>query len=313
MDARLTFCLLLFTCALSAQTENPFHITPPAGCGKTQTDLQKDNLSGAIQAITDTILNFSSYSPDTSAQYFITQYNRTGNITDKKYTPYGGTHFLYHYIYRYDNPGNSLALIDSSFNEIISQTRYVYSPSADTLTAIKEFRQDKPDTAIFIFDKRGNLTCHVAATGEHLPWQVALYKYDDQCRPMEGRFYSKDTLQYSMIYQRADSLHSIQTIYFSNGKVKAQLFDTISYVNGLKQLMHCRKYSDSMKWTLIKYDKMGNQLVNGKDQVFKYTYDVSGNWIKRLEFFDNALSTVTLRGISYYPPEINDKKKLPAR
>ena len=60
--------------------------------------------------------------------------------------------------------------------------------------------------------------------------------------------------------------------------------------------------------TLFKYDEKGNEIekkllrangVNSKDGT-KYEYDIKGNWIKKIDFYNEIPQSITIRDIEYY-------------
>ncbi|WP_347218555.1 hypothetical protein [Chryseobacterium sp.] len=192
------------------------------------------------------------------------------------------------YSYDRNNKIKEAKMFDSENNEIM-KVNYTYSKDGketDTKVESKSMNITYSEKVINSYNKANQLVgTQTLQDGKVRSTQNIQYSSDQKITE-EKRFDSSGTLNSKIIkkFDKKDNL--IEKLEYKGSDAKDLAFKVLYKYNDKNHLVEITKYNNDGS---IKY----------KDSL-KYLYDKTGNWIKKTEFSNNKISTVTERKIEYF-------------
>jgi len=223
------------------------------------------------------------------------QFNANGNITEHTYYKYGPM-IESKYIYKYTD------------SNILEESNY-YDENGDLERKTK-----------FEYDQHLNLTERIDFNFDNQFIGKETFKYDDQQNLIEMNWINADsTVDERIVFINEDSNKLKTTITYDNkGEIKDK---RVSTFDDNENLMERKWYNSSgvlYRTYVIKRDDLGNEIelriyaYNNPDELFKikagdsliksytYEFDMTGNWIEKVEYDNDHASTAQVREITYY-------------
>jgi hypothetical protein len=271
---------------------------------KKKNDLTYDNLHGNVKSVkiffykkTDEktlAINPLAISNTDRSFIMIINYNGLGNVTDNI-----GNNYKKLLICNYDSTGNRINSVKFDKNENViarDTSRYDWNRNLIEHVEYELLNEKRIMKEIYKYDDKGNkieMNEYVNNEFSEKTW----FKYDVHWNEIEEDFGYNTSIPTSKIIKKHDDKGNVKEYdYYNDSSLNKYKFNYNAYGSVTEE----RKYDS------------GNNLLY--DYIYKYDYDVKGNWIRKLKYIikeevkDDHFSTfddehqppVTIRVIEYY-------------
>ena len=206
----------------------------------------------------------------------------------------------------FNSKGDITELVYFDSNEIMSQRRLMKFNEKGKIIEETWYKSEAAPENRFIYkyDKKGNM---IEVTGfikgKDQCNHRTLYRYDEKGNQIErDDYYPCDALSSKIVWKYDDRGNMLEEV-FSGVDGKYGLI-TVNTYDAADKLIESSEGGDSESVILkktFKYDDKGNcteRVTSRTDgnyhlrEVFRYEYDIKGNWIKRVQFTDSGSGTI---------------------
>lgn len=212
----------------------------------------------------------------------ICKYDSNGNLINKK-TYQNETPFE-DFVYKYDNDGNLIEHNESGYQESIINTIFKYDNGILIERTINYANGNKETKK---YDSKGNWIENVSTYSGSAYKTVKSNKYDDKGNLIEDLWHRDNGSVF---------MHCIYKYDNDNNLIEQKRYSDIENT-GLKEVWN-RKYDNN--GNVIEENQFKpNEPLYGITE-YKYEFDSKGNWIKRIESFEDGKKFIIEREIEYW-------------
>lgn len=272
-----------------------------------KNDLSNLKLYGKVKKITENVYKavekFGEIQKGDKDKTIMTIFNKDGNTTEYSQlsNPYSPLDTKYEYVYNNESKMSEytsykylISIID--FNNIKyimdSKVKYLYDANGNK-TELNKYNKDGnlQLKVLIICDKNGNIIQEkcINALGKTL--SISKYKFDNNNNLIETNELGEDTINsfFKTTYKYDENGNQIEIQYWDNKSIK------------LNKEVYA--YDDKSNIIEIKYlnnDGTLNSTIGPAIKTYKYEFDDTKNWTKKITYEDNKPSEISEREIEYY-------------